>query len=438
MMPGTVFLKRAGPLGTLIAMQLGAFVMLIISYSYGHMIKIFPVAGGEFVFAKLTFGKKHGFLCAWFLGMSYLCLVPVNANAIAVLCRVLFGGVFQVKFLYNIAGDHIFLGEIIIALTAIILFAFINVLNVKISGVIQTVLVILLLSGVIILIFAALISPLTEASNLSPMFYPVETGNEVYRDIFQVFAVSAIAPWAFVGFDTIPQLSEESNFSLSKVKVLMDTCILCGCFVYIALTFIAASYLPDTFENWAEYIDDLPNIHGLMSTPLIFAAYKIMGKIGLFVVGISALCAMLTGILGFYTATSRLLYSLSREKMIPEWFGKLNKYNAPMNANLFCMVVSIIIPFAGRNLLGWAVDMSSIGGAIGFGYTSLASRVYAVKDHKKDIAIFGTLGFIFSVIFAIILIIPLPFIPGVSLSSEAFMCLLIWTLLGEIIYRRRQ
>ncbi len=437
MMPGTVFLKRAGTLGTLIAMQLGAFVMLIISYSYGHMIKIFPVAGGEFVFAKLTFGKKHGFLCAWFLGMSYLSLIPVNANAIAVLLRVLFGGIFQFKFLYNIAGDNIFLGELMIALIAVILFAVINAFNIKVSGIIQTVLVFFMLLGVMILLFAAFSSPLTSASNLLPMFHPVEHSS-VYRNILQVLSLSAVAPWAFVGFDTIPQLSEESNFSTDKVKILMDTSILCGCFVYISLTLIAASYVPDSYADWPEYIDDLKNIHGLMSTPLIFASYKIMGKAGLFIVGISALCAMLTGILGFYTAASRLLYSLAREKMIPDWFGKLNKYNAPMNATLFCMAVSIIIPFAGRNLLGWAVDMSSIGGAIGFGYTSLAARVYARKEHKNDIAIFGTLGFIFSVLFAVILFVPLPFIAGVSLSSEALLCFIAWTLLGVVFYRISQ
>ena len=66
-----------------------------------------------------------------------------------------------------------------------------------------------------------------------------------------MLSLSAIAPWAFVGFDTIPQLSEESNFSTDKVKILIDTSILCGCFVYISLTLIAASYVPDSYADWA-------------------------------------------------------------------------------------------------------------------------------------------------------------------------------------------
>ena len=63
-MPGTVFLKRAGTLGTLIAIELAAFIMLIISYSYAYMIHKFPVTGGQFFYADKVFGRRHGFICA--------------------------------------------------------------------------------------------------------------------------------------------------------------------------------------------------------------------------------------------------------------------------------------------------------------------------------------------------------------------------------------
>ncbi len=436
MMPGTVFLKRAGTVGTLIAMEIGAIVMLVISYSYSYMIQKFPVAGGEFVYATRAFGKKHGFLCAWFLGLSYLCLVPVNANAIAVLFRVLFNNFFQFKFLYTIAGDNIYLGEIILALVAMIIFALINMLNIKVSGILQTVLVILLISGVVILVAAVVLNPESSASNFQPLFYPDKNYNgKQFTFFLQVLSVSAIAPWAFVGFETVPKFSEESNFSMSKVKVLMDTCIIFGGFVYVSMNLFAASYFPENYANWAEYIDDLENLHGIISIPVLFAAYKVMGIPGLIAAGISALCAMLTGIVGFYAATSRLLYSMSENQMLPEWFGRLNKYNVPMNATLFCLLVSLGIPFAGRVVLGWAVDMSSIGATISFGYTALATRKYAALENKKDIMIFAALGFLLSILFAIILLIPIPFIPGISLSFESYTCLVFWILLGIIFYR---
>ena len=128
----------------------------------------------------------------------------------------------------------------ILIIIAIIIFAAVNIFDVKITGIIQMILVILLLSGVIILIMAAVFSPLTSSSNFQPLFYPAND-NKVIMIFLQIISVSAIAPWAFVGFDAIPQLSEEAKFKMDKVKVLMDTCIMCGCFVYISLTLLAAS-----------------------------------------------------------------------------------------------------------------------------------------------------------------------------------------------------
>ena len=37
-----------------------------------------------------------------------------------------------------------------------------------------------------------------------------------------------------------------------------------------------------------------------------------MGKPGLIFLGIALICAVLSGIIGFYMATSRLLYSMAR------------------------------------------------------------------------------------------------------------------------------
>ncbi|MBR1485911.1 MAG: APC family permease [Synergistaceae bacterium] len=82
-MPGTVFLKGAGVLGTLIAMQIGAFLMLITSYAYGYMAKKFQVSGGQFIYAKRAFGKRHGFLCGWFLGLCYFSIIPFDAAALS-------------------------------------------------------------------------------------------------------------------------------------------------------------------------------------------------------------------------------------------------------------------------------------------------------------------------------------------------------------------
>jgi amino acid transporter len=49
-----------------------------------------------------------------------------------------------------------------------------------------------------------------------------------------ILSIVAIAPWAFVGFDAIPQAAEEFNFSPKKTFKIMVFAILVGAFLYIA------------------------------------------------------------------------------------------------------------------------------------------------------------------------------------------------------------
>mgnify|MGYP003300970293 FL=1 len=105
-------------------------------------------------------------------------------------------------------------------------------------------------------------------------------------------------------------------------------------------------------------------------------------------------------------ATSRLLYSMAKENVIPKWFGKIHsRYGTPSNAILFIMFISLFAPLFGRTVLGWIVDMSSTGAAIAYGYTSLAALYFAKRSKNIKIITTGILGMILSVCFMILLII---------------------------------
>ncbi|MBR2208388.1 MAG: APC family permease, partial [Synergistaceae bacterium] len=234
-------------------------------------------------------------------------------------------------------------------------------------------------------------------------------------------------------FDIVPQVAEEANFSDDKVKVIMDTSVIAGCFFYILMTFIAISIVPEHYSNWVAYVNDLNNLEGFNKIMTFHSAYKILGMTGLYLITAAAVCAVLTGILAFYIATSRLLYSMAREEMLPSWFGVLNKNGVPFNAIIFCTTVSILVSLLGRNTVGWTVDMASLGGAIGFGYTSLAAYKYSINENRKDVSILSGLGFFFSVIFALLLLVPLPGLQS-SLAREPYIMLLIWIFMGVTFY----
>ena len=90
-MPGTTFLPIAGPAGTIIAMVIGAAVMLVIGTSMSWFMKRSPRTGGVYSYTKDAFGRDHAFLCSWFLCLSYLTVVFLNGSALFLGIRTLFG-----------------------------------------------------------------------------------------------------------------------------------------------------------------------------------------------------------------------------------------------------------------------------------------------------------------------------------------------------------
>ncbi|MBQ7330533.1 MAG: APC family permease [Oscillospiraceae bacterium] len=445
--PGKKFLPTSGVAGTAIAMALGAIVMIIIAFSYAYMVPKYPKAGGEFTFAKMCFGKNMAFICGWFLVVAYLTNVPMNSTAIGLIVDGLDGNadILKFGFHYAIAGFDIYLGEILLAMAILLLFGWLNIIGVKKAGFVQTILSVLLVICVFTLFLAALISSKAKGINMSPvwgfdkaaaMAAGATTGNihEFAHEglggvLGAILATFAIAPWAYVGFDAIPQAAEEFNFSFKKVTMIMIVAILFGCFVYISNNTVAAAAL----ENWPDRV-----MAG--EWVVLVAAEELLGTFGKVLVGVGVSCAVLSGIMGFYLASSRLMYSMSRDGYLPEWFGRISaKYGTPVNAMIFCIVVSLSGPILGREALGWFVDMSAIGASIGYFFTS-ASTLVTIKrdgDGTPFLKAMAIVGIIFSSIFMILQLVPIPGLESVHFGKESYIMLVIWIAIGLVFYSKQ-
>lgn len=433
--PGKKFLPNSGVYGTAIAMVLGALVMIIIAFSYAYMVPKYPKAGGEFTFARKCFGKSTAFVCGWFLLAAYLTNVPMNSTALGLIIDGIFGPVLKFGFHYTVAGFDVYFGEMLFAMLILVLFALLSIRGVKVAGFIQTVLAATLAVSVISLTVAALVSPHTSFENMKPVWglkaAAGSAGSEVGHQaiLSSVLATFAIAPWAFVGFDTIPQASEEFNFSYKKVSRIMIIAIIFGCFVYISNNTITAAAL----ANWPELINESD------STPwlLLAAAEKLLGTFGKVLVGAGVLSAVLSGIMGFYMASSRLMYSMSRDGYLPAAFEKIDeKHGTPKNAMLFCLVISLCGPVLGREALGWFVDMSAIGASIGFGITAAATLITLKREGKRSafLRLMGVLGAIFSLVFIVLQLVPIPGLESVHFGTQSYIMLLAWVLIGVAFY----
>lgn len=413
-LPGTAFLPKAGPGGTAMGMLIGALLIIVIAVSYGYLIRKFPISGGEFIYAKEAFGKRNAFVCGWAMILAYWSLIPLNATALAMISRYLFPGIVQQGLLYEIAGWEVYAGEVILASAAIILMALLNIRGIKQAAWIQTAIALTLVGCILVITF--LVFCISDWSNIAPAF---PEGRRWWKG---VFSIVAMAPWAFIGFDCIPQSAEEYNFSHKKSTFIMISAVLVAAILYIAVCAVTAVGV----EPWQQLLDSRN------AWPTGYVVRNTMGLAGIIVLGVAMFCAVVSGMNAFYISTSRLMYAMAKEGSLPKWFEHLSpKYGTPTNAIIFTMAMSLFAPWFGREILLWIVDMTSVGAAIVFAYTTGSAAVIGYRNGSKKYAVFGVIGCLFSLFFLSLLIIP--GMPG-YLTFQSRVVLFVWILIGVAFY----
>ena len=418
-LPGIRFLPEAGPVAACIGFFIGAVMLTTVAMSYGTMVANYPVAGGAFAYAFVGFGPTCAFICGWALVLGYLCIIALNATAIALLTRFLLPGVLEWGFMYSIAGWDIYAGELSMLCGVIILFGYINFKGVGFAGSLQVILAVALMLGVLAICFGSFTYPEAHLANLKPYFAKGKNA------VACIASVVAIAPWLYVGFDTIPQTAEEFNFPHSQSTKLMLGAILCGAAIYALVTLAVAAVMP---------YEDLLASKPVWATGTI--AEIALGRAGGIILAVAVLAAILTGINGFFIASSRLIFGMSRAGFLPAWFSRVHpKYHSPQNALLFGTGLCVLAPWFGRETLGWVVDMSAVGTVIAYGFTCLATYKYLTLHPEitssaasRIIALLGVL--------AAALCFCLLTIPGspAAMGWQSWVALIAWVAMGVVFY----
>lgn len=417
-LPGD-FLAKAGPAGAAIGIALGGLLMVVIAKNYGVMVSHFPVAGGEFAYAYYACGRYHAYICGWFLALGYLSIIPLNATALAVLGKYTLPGVIAQYRLYTVAGFDVFGGEVALSSAAIIVFGWLHFHGVKKAGSVQLGLSLVLVGSVFLTALSTFSHPAAPVNNWQPYFSPDRS------PILQILSILAIAPWLYVGFDTLPQAAEEIAFSPARATRLMAIAILGGAAMYVVTVISTAVGMP-----WQTLTAD----HLEWSTGA--AVRNSAGVPGLALLTMAVCMAICTGINGFYMACSRLLFSMSRARILPAWFSQIHPlHETPSNAILFVAAISLLAPWFGRQVILWVVDVASLGTAVGYLYTSVAAHVAIGRaDHiRRDLTVrsCALAGSFCSVAF--IALLAVPGMPA-FMAAPSWLTLAGWVGLGGLFY----
>ncbi|MYL33939.1 amino acid permease [Pontibacillus yanchengensis] len=412
----TDWMGGKGPLAVVIGLLLGAVLMTVIGVSYGFLIKHFPVSGGEFAYAYIGFGRTHAFIAGWFLTLGYICIVALNASALALLGKFLFPGIVKTGLLYTVAGWDVYLGEVLISTIALIVFAILNIRGASFSGRTQFIFTMVLLSGIILLAIGAFLNGSASTANMQPLFDPSKPA------IASILAILAIAPWAYVGFDNIPQAAEEFNFPPEKAFKLIVYALLAAGLAYSAMILIVSS-----LEPW----QDLAAMQSSWATGA--AIESLLGRIGVFVIALALTMGIFTGLNGFFLSSSRLMFAMGRARILPDMFHRLHpKYNTPYVGIIFTALLCMIAPWFGREALLWVVDMSSIGVTIAYFYCCATAFKMMESPGKKVLSALGMLSAI-----TFFLLLTLWFLES-SLSAPSYIALAVWIGIGIIFYFTQQ
>ena len=430
-MPGSTFLPIAGPVGTALGIAIGAIIMLIIGRNYYFLMTRYPDAGGTYTYTKKTLGFDHGFLSAWFLLLTYIVIIWANLTALALIGRYLLGDTFCFGFHYQIAGYDIYFGEILAAIGVLVLCGLICVIRKRLAVWVQILMAIILIGG-IVAVFAFAMFNSGGGSVGQPAFSELNGSSK----FMQVVHIIALTPWAYVGFESVSHSAREFRFKKNKTFRIIIISVFTAGLAYILLSILAVSAAPEGYDGWTSYIGSLGNISGLEGLPTFFAADSAMGRTGVIILGVAVVGGIITGIIGNMIASTRVLFAIAKDDILPQWFAKTNKDGNPINAIMFVTAISAVIPFFGRTAISWIVDVTTVGGTIIYCYTSAAALKKARSlPHRRLEVVTGAAGVLVSFGFALYFLIPN--LSSVStLSTESYLILTVWSILGLLFFRR--
>ncbi len=429
MLPGTIFLPKAGPLGTLIGIILATIFVMFIGISLSYTARKFPSVSGAHVYVGKVLGMDYGFLAAWAMLLAYLSIIWANATAIILLIRFTLGDVLWWGFHYQIAGYDVYCGEILITMAVIVLFGLLAIYGRKLMRFLHAYFAFMHIA-IVGIIFISIVIFGNHTQSGTFQFASIDIPNSI-----EVFNVAMLAPWMFVGFEAVSYMIGSGHRTVKHIDPILKISIATIGITYLLLALIPVFALPDGYISWHSYISGSSKLEGLMGAPVFYSVYYALGQYGLIVLCISILCAIFTSIFGLYRASARLLVRMSKEELMPQFLGRLGKNDEPTMAIFMVMILSAIIPFFGRTAIGWIVDVTTISATIVYVYITIACFKLAANDKKSHPVVksVSAIGMIVAILSFLFLLIPNIFSQN-TLATESYFILAIWSIIGLIYY----
>ena len=314
---------------------------------YSELSALYPYAGGGQVYGMRGSSDIFGFLIGWAILLDYVLDIGLFSIASAGYLSFIFP--FMNKrisisiFSLNIGTNLIGLTAFIIVLTLMVL----NIIGIKESSLFNTVLVVTTITTELLILtlgFAYSFSINKFIKQLAYFGNPLKQGNIFYTGLTKVNTENFIygvtlAMSSFIGIESIAQAAEETRnpwkylpraFKLSIISIIAFTLL----FSVLGLGVLGWVGLKNAIYNPVAAIAyNIPIIGRYFSIAVALIAFSIN------------LVSTNTGVIG----VSRVVYSMSRFRLIPRVFSRLHPKRAtPYIAIIFFGLLGGLLAFTGE------------------------------------------------------------------------------------------
>jgi arginine/ornithine permease len=352
---------EAGPIGTILAYLVGGVLMYLAMVCLGELSVIMPVSGSFQAHATKFIGPGTGFMIGWVYWLSWALYVGLEFIA----AGVLMGRWFPDVPIW-----------IWCALFIVLLFS-INALSTKtfaeteywFAGI--KVLAVILFIGIGL---CAMFGLITMDGTPAPFLSNIVADGAFPTGVTGVFIVMMTVIYAFQGSEIMGVAAGETEEPEKNIPKAIRTIVVRVVVFYILAIFVLSALVP-----WKQA--------GVLESPFVTVLDIIGIPYAADIMNFVILTAILSvGNTGLYACT-RILYSLSEDKMAHPLFGKLNKRGVPMNAlyvTLAFALLSLLTSFiAESTLFVVLLSVSGIGGTITWLIIALSQYRFR-KQYLKD------------------------------------------------------
>ena len=315
--------------------------MLFTAVSYGRMARVYPRAGSAFTYVSEELNPKLGYVVGWAMLMDYLlnpiiCVIWCSQAARNVVPGVPYG-FWVVAFA--------------------LLTTFLNTRGIQTSGRVNAILsiamslVVVLFLGEAFRYIFSIVHP-TGSDLLRPFYDPATFSTAT------VLRGTSVAVLTYIGFDGISTMAEEvENPRRNILLATVFTCLIIGLLSMVQV--YAAQLVWPASQPFAE---------SMVDTAFVHVAARVGGPFLFQLLNATLLVANLGSAIAAQFGASRLMYSMGRDRSLPQRvFGAVDaRHHVPRNNVLIVGAVALMGAFLltyekGAELLNFGAFIAFIG-----------------------------------------------------------------------------